>query len=74
MTSPVRFAPLTVKVWGADADPSIALKALNDPDVESEGGATTVPLPVRDGRMTLTDTPGHGVIFDGPALHEYEVR
>ena len=39
-----------------------------------EIGATTVPLPVRDGRMTLTDTPGHGVIFDGPALHEYEVR
>jgi hypothetical protein len=44
VTLPVKLDPLTVKVWGADADPSIALKALNDPDVESEGGATTVPL------------------------------
>jgi L-alanine-DL-glutamate epimerase-like enolase superfamily enzyme len=31
-------------------------------------GATAEPLPVRDGRLSPTDTPGHGVVFDGPSL------
>jgi L-alanine-DL-glutamate epimerase-like enolase superfamily enzyme len=33
-------------------------------------GATAEPLPVRDGRLSPTDTPGHGVVFDGPSLTE----
>ena len=31
-------------------------------------GATAKPMAVAGGRVTLTDTPGHGVIFDGPSL------
>ncbi|MEP7207442.1 MAG: mandelate racemase/muconate lactonizing enzyme family protein [Casimicrobiaceae bacterium] len=31
-------------------------------------GATQTPIEVRAGRITLTDRPGHGVDFDGPAL------
>lgn len=33
-------------------------------------GATSAPADVRDGRMVPPDTPGHGVVFDGPALHD----
>jgi len=31
-------------------------------------GATQTPIEVRAGKITLTDRPGHGVDFDGPAL------
>ncbi len=31
-------------------------------------GATAKPMAVSEGRVTLTDAPGHGVIFDGPSL------
>jgi L-alanine-DL-glutamate epimerase-like enolase superfamily enzyme len=36
-------------------------------------GATTVPLPVRDGHLVPPDGPGHGVVLDGPALQGNEV-
>jgi hypothetical protein len=44
VTSPVRFAPLTVKVCGAEAVPAVVLKADNVPVVVTDGGGTTVPL------------------------------
>lgn len=31
-------------------------------------GATASPMPVKDGRLTPPDAPGHGVVFDGPSL------
>jgi L-alanine-DL-glutamate epimerase-like enolase superfamily enzyme len=31
-------------------------------------GATAKPMAITDGKVTLADTPGHGVIFDGPSL------
>jgi L-alanine-DL-glutamate epimerase-like enolase superfamily enzyme len=39
-----------------------------------EVGATTAPLAVRDGMITLGETPGHGLVFDGPALIDHEIR
>jgi L-alanine-DL-glutamate epimerase-like enolase superfamily enzyme len=36
-------------------------------------GATTRPLEVRDGMIAPGEAPGHGVVFDGPALAEHEV-
>ena len=41
---PVRLAPLTVKLCGAEAAPSVVLKGVNVPDVERDGAGTTVPL------------------------------
>lgn len=37
-------------------------------------GATTKPLPFRDGLLQPPDGPGHGVIFDGPALAGAGIR
>lgn len=31
-------------------------------------GATSEPMVITDGKIVLDDTPGHGVIFDGPSL------
>lgn len=31
-------------------------------------GATAEPMVVTDGKIVLDDTPGHGVVFDGPSL------
>ena len=37
-------------------------------------GATAAPIPINDGMITLPDTPGHGVVFDGPALAPNEIH
>jgi hypothetical protein len=44
VTSPVRFAPLTVKVCVAEAVPAVVLNAANVPMVVIDGGGATVPL------------------------------
>ena len=69
VTSPVRFAPLTVKVCGVEAVPAVVLNAANVPMVVIEGGGTTVPLsdndwlvaPVLDTVM-LPDTAPTGAV------------
>lgn len=38
-----------------------------------ELGVCTQPIRIENGLVTLNDTPGHGVVFDGPALREHEV-
>ena len=40
----MRLAPLTVKLCGAEAAPSVVVKEVNVPDVERDGAGTTVPL------------------------------
>jgi L-alanine-DL-glutamate epimerase-like enolase superfamily enzyme len=37
-------------------------------------GASLTPVEVKDGAIALPDTPGHGIVFDGPALDRHEVR
>ena len=44
VTSPVRLAPLTVKVCGVEAVPAVVLNAANVPMVVIDGGGATVPL------------------------------
>ena len=44
VTLPVKFAPLTVKVCGAEAVPAVVLNAASVPVVVTDGGGTTVPL------------------------------
>ena len=44
VTLPVKFAPLTVKVCGAEAVPAVVLKADNVPVVVTDGGGTTAPV------------------------------
>lgn len=36
-------------------------------------GATQTPIEVRAGKITLSDKPGHGVEFDGPALLTHRI-
>ena len=36
-------------------------------------GATNTPLPIHDGVVDLSAAPGHGVVFDGPALADHEI-
>ena len=69
VTSPVRFAPLTVKVCVAEAVPAVVLNAANVPMVVIDGGGATVPLtatvwfvaPVLDTVM-LPDTAPTGAV------------
>jgi L-alanine-DL-glutamate epimerase-like enolase superfamily enzyme len=36
-------------------------------------GAAATPMPIKNGVVTLGETPGHGVVFDGPALASNEI-
>jgi L-alanine-DL-glutamate epimerase-like enolase superfamily enzyme len=38
-----------------------------------ELGATTAPVQIVDGTIALPQAPGHGVVFDGPALAAHEI-
>jgi hypothetical protein len=37
-------------------------------------GATATPLGIKKGAIALSEQPGHGVVFDGPALAANEVH
>ena len=37
-------------------------------------GASATPVEIRNGVIALPDTPGHGVVFDGPALAGHEMH
>jgi L-alanine-DL-glutamate epimerase-like enolase superfamily enzyme len=37
-------------------------------------GATTAPPDIRSGTIALSDSPGHGIVFDGPALAANEIH
>jgi L-alanine-DL-glutamate epimerase-like enolase superfamily enzyme len=38
-----------------------------------ELGATTAPVKIVDGMIAMPQAPGHGVVFDGPALAAHEI-
>jgi hypothetical protein len=44
VTLPVRFTPLTEKVWAVEAVPCVAVNAASAPVTVIDGGGTTVPL------------------------------